>query len=177
MNEGMISSRYAQALLLTLQTDAAGELAYADAKRMLEVYETSGHQINVALQSEIVPRAQKESFLRALFEKFGPSLLPLANLMLTRHRAIYIPRALRVFISLYRQSKGIREAQITTAVPLLSGQKEKLLAFLQQQFGGQVELSEKVDPGLIGGFQVEVSDRLLDRSVRGELLAAMGAMV
>ena len=82
-----------------------------------------------------------------------------------------------MFISLYRQSKGIREAQITTAVPLLSGQKEKLLEFLQQQFGGQVELSEKVDPGLIGGFQVEVSDRLLDRSVRGELLAAMGAMV
>ena len=60
---------------------------------------------------------------------------------------------------------------------MLAGQKEKLLEFLQQQFGGQVELSEKVDPGLIGGFQVEVSDRLLDRSVRGELLAAMGAMV
>ena len=89
MNEGMISSRYAQALLLTLQTDAAGEQAYADAKRMLEVYETSGHQINVALQSEIVPRAQKENFLRALFERFGPSLLPLANLMLTRHRATF----------------------------------------------------------------------------------------
>ena len=73
------------------------------------------------------------------------------------------------FTQLLRQMKGIQSAEVTTAVPLDGGAKDRLLSELKRLHNGEVELKETVNADLIGGFVLRVEDRMLDASVRQSL--------
>ncbi len=61
------------------------------------------------------------------------------------------------------------EASVTSAVALDPADVEALAERLAALTGKRIELHEEVDPGLLGGIQVRVGDRLIDGSVRGRL--------
>jgi F-type H+-transporting ATPase subunit delta len=54
-------------------------------------------------------------------------------------------------------------AQVTSATKLDEEQKNKVLSLLKHE--GEVEIIEKVDASLIGGFIVRVGDKQIDASI------------
>jgi len=93
----------------------------------------------------------------------------LALLLLQRGRLASLPAVTAEFVRLDNTRQGIVTATAISAAPLAPAEVRDLTARLQQLTGGSIELSQSVDPSLLGGIQVRLGDRLIDGSVRGRL--------
>jgi F-type H+-transporting ATPase subunit delta len=93
----------------------------------------------------------------------------LALLLLQRGRLESLPAVMAEFIRLDNARQGIMVATAISAAPLEPAEVRHLIARLEQLSGGRIELSQSVDPSLLGGIQVRLGDRLIDGSVRGRL--------
>ena len=69
-------------------------------------------------------------------------------------------------LSQYNKLKGIERATVVTTVPLTDAQREKFKAIVMKTTGGKVvELEEKLDSKLIGGYVLPwATGRLTGRS-------------
>jgi F-type H+-transporting ATPase subunit delta len=65
------------------------------------------------------------------------------------------------------KEKGISQAQITVAHEISIN--STIIDELNQIVKGKVELTQKVDEGIVGGVVVRVDDTLIDASVRSQL--------
>jgi F0F1-type ATP synthase delta subunit len=72
--------------------------------------------------------------------------------------------------------KGLR-LEITLAQPANEATISDLQKRLSSSLGGEVKMSVKTDPSLIGGLTVRLGDTLLDRSVAGTLQRVAGQLV
>ena len=93
----------------------------------------------------------------------------LLALMVRRGRFEQLPAVIREFRRLYRLREGIVEATVTSASSLDDAEIRALQARLEAMTGKHIELSQEVDPELLGGVQVRVGDKLIDGSVAGRL--------
>jgi F-type H+-transporting ATPase subunit delta len=66
---------------------------------------------------------------------------------------------------------GVRQAEVTTAVPLDDDARRLIETRLREIAGSSFTLDERVDPTIVGGIIVRVGDRIIDRSVRARLQA------
>ena len=69
----------------------------------------------------------------------------------------------------YNEEHGISDALVTTAVALDNAQLEQLKKKLENISGKKVLLSQKVDPGVLGGVRVDLEGQLFDGTVKGRL--------
>lgn len=93
----------------------------------------------------------------------------LLSLMVRRGRFEQLHAVIREFQRLYRLREGIVEATVTSAAALDEAETGALRTHLEAMTGKRIELSQAVDPQLLGGVQVRVGDQLIDGSVRGRL--------
>jgi F-type H+-transporting ATPase subunit delta len=81
-----------------------------------------------------------------------------------------------VLADLERMSRGgplVQVARVTTAIVLSDSDKEKFRQTLRAKYGDNLEFAFHVDPTIIGGAVVQVSDQVIDGSVATRL-EAMG---
>ena len=65
---------------------------------------------------------------------------------------------------------GIQVAEVTTTFPLTTDLKKSFVEIVKDISGlDKVELVEKINKDLIGGFVLKVNDKLLDDSISGKL--------
>ena len=72
---------------------------------------------------------------------------------------------------------GIEEAVVTSALPMNKSQGEALKAKLSEITGKKILMKQNVDSALIGGFTVQVGDRLIDGSVARQLQTLKAIMM
>lgn len=101
-------------------------------------------------------------------EHLCPELEKLIKLLVKEGRLAYIKFILADFIALYNEAHHIVRVRITSAQQL-QGAENKIREYLSENFGSEIEFSKKVDPELIGGFVLEVKDKVLDSSVKTAL--------
>ncbi|MBQ6244694.1 MAG: ATP synthase F1 subunit delta [Bacteroidales bacterium] len=143
MNTGIISSRYATALLRYTQETGGGERVCAQVRRLLDHPEQDPGPLE-------------------------PELERLIRLLVQNGRMEDVRLILRSFLTKYYQSLGVKVAVLTTVVAS-EELEHKVRAMLEKQFGGEVLIESRVDPALVGGFTLEVGDYLLDASVRRQI--------
>lgn len=143
MNAGIISSRYARALLRLVDETGNGEAVYGQVVRILKDPDT-------------MPR------------KLEPELSRLVSLLVKNRRLDQVRFILHRFTELYNASRGRRLASLKTAVPAPE-LEQRVKALLQERFDGEIILDAEVDPALIGGFILTIDDKLLDASVSRQL--------
>lgn len=61
------------------------------------------------------------------------------------------------------------DAEITTALPLTEAEQENIRKDLLASLSKDAEVAFKVDPSILGGLVLRVGDRVVDRSVSGQL--------
>jgi len=60
-------------------------------------------------------------------------------------------------------------AQVTTTFPLDEAMRASFKQMVETKTGKTVELEERVDPQLVGGFVLKVGDWQIDESLRSRL--------
>lgn len=81
------------------------------------------------------------------------------------------------YVTMAHQGMGVEEAVVTSALPLSKSQAETLKEKLAAITGKKILLKQKVDAALIGGFTVQVGDRLIDGSVARSLQTLKAKMM
>ena len=169
MNVGVVSYRYAKALLKFVQETGTGKEVYSQVmvlvRRMSQV-----EQFRYVLESrEDVPLERKLELMSAAAEApLLPEIVRFINLVSSKGRIDMLSRMLNSFLEQYREANNMKTGSLVTAVPA-DGLKERLEEMFSSRTGSAVTLSEEVDPEIIGGFVLKLGDCMLDASVEGRL--------
>lgn len=170
MNTGIIASRYALALYKYVSETGNARQADAQVRRLQEVLAaTPALQQVLDDPAGVSPEQKKALFESALApEKLLPELDRFLSMLLVNRRLDLVKLVFHDFLSLCDQGEGIVRVRLVTAAP--SGTLEtRLQKLLQEKTGRKPVIVTEVDPALLGGFRLELEDRLLDASVRHQL--------
>ena len=161
----VVGSRYAKSLMGLAFERGQLEEVYADMCLMHQVCTSNDDFVNM-LESPLIKTDKKQSIIREIFGgKIHDLTMSFMMLMADKKREGYLDDIANSFVDLYKQHKGIISVVITSATVLTSDTKEKMLSIIQKSVTGKVELTEKIDPSLIGGFKIKVGDKQIDASV------------
>jgi len=162
--------RYAKATLSFAQEAKASE-AVAKDMIALGVLMQENDELQTVLENPILPVAQKESALKAIFSGACPETLKLFSLLAENNHLAIVAATAEQYVRLYAQTQGEIQAEVTTAVPLSPVLEKLVLEKAKGLTKDKVQLVNKVDPAIIGGFILQIGDTQYDASVVHQLKA------
>jgi F-type H+-transporting ATPase subunit delta len=130
---------------------------------------TGNAELKQLLFHPLLAKDVKKDTLNKLFDKVQPVVLQFCYVVIDKDRFTDFPAMVDVYAALANEGMGIEEAVVTSALPLTKTQVEALKAKLSEITGKKIVMKQKVDSALIGGFTVQVGDRLIDGSVARQL--------
>lgn len=176
MDLGLISVRYARALLKASDNERLSEQVYADMQTIAASY-VNVPELSVTIANPMLSKDQKSSILTAAAgEKACPLTKRFVGLVLQEGREKIMQFIANSFITLYRKENNLVQAKLTTAANLSAEVEDKLRRLVQSQTNGTVEFSTEIDKDLIGGFVLEYDTYRLDASVKRQLCSILSAL-
>ena len=67
------------------------------------------------------------------------------------------------------RSKGILDIEAVTAVPMKDSSIEKLKLVLKDKFNKEINLSNSVEPSIIGGVLLKMDSKVIDSTLQSQL--------
>ncbi|MGB3589645.1 MAG: ATP synthase F1 subunit delta [Tunicatimonas sp.] len=171
MTDSRVASRYAKSLIeLAIERNALEDI-YQDMQLFAETCRSS-RDFQLMLKNPIVGHDKKKAILYQIFEgKVNQATLAIFDIITRKNREAILPSLANEFIHQYHHYKNIEEVTVTSSVPLTPDLRQKIIGSINERTGHQVDLTEKVDPDLIGGFVLQIGDRMMDNSVKSKLKA------
>ncbi len=165
MSYTKITIRYAAAFFDLAEEKGIIEKANEDMKLFATVCE-SNRDFILMLQNPVINVEKKRKVITRIF---GSSVTPLSlsfmNLMIRKRRERYLPSIADAFTDLYQAYKGIKTAYVTTAVELGVGERKSILEILQKITIKKIDLVEKTNKELLGGFVINLDNFQIDQSI------------
>lgn len=156
------ASRYAKALMDLSLDNKKVEEVYADILSLSKTIQGSS-DLQAVINSPVISADKKQEAFKAIFGNFNEISLKYINLLIDKNRESLLPEIANQFILQYKIYKNIVTAEVTSAIKLTPELTKKVLTLVKHD--GEVEIIEKVDPSLIGGFIVKVGDKQIDASI------------
>ena len=170
MNDSIIRTRYADALVKYVRETGNGESVCQQAERLSRVLREVPDLSRMISAKDVVPVAKKWELLRsALGEPMTPELERFVDLPIENGRIGALRMILLDFGDRYRRSLGLRKARLKVAVPPTEELLTRLKALVKERTGDEAVIDVVVDPSLIGGFVFDIEDALIDKSVARKL--------
>lgn len=167
MRHSLAGNRYAKSLLALAVEQNQLDAVFND---MLLIGTTikESRDLTVLLNNPVVKADKKYSVLISIFgSKIGETSTNFLKLVSTRKRESLLEDIAFSFVDLYKKEKNIIVAEITSAIKLDDIQKQNIIKLLKTD--ATVEMVERIDPSILGGFIVRVDDKQIDASVLREL--------
>ncbi|MCL2073529.1 MAG: ATP synthase F1 subunit delta [Marinilabiliaceae bacterium] len=170
MNRGLISTRYAKALLQIGQEQGnLQHFLYDNATKFYNALNDTA-EFDVFIKNPIIKDAQKKSMVRSVFGKmFNETMLNFIEIIIENRREMLINDIFRNFLYLYRQQQGIKSVTVVTSISIDDNYKNQIRKILEKKLDAEIELECKVDADIIGGLIIIIDDKQADGSIAGEL--------
>ena len=170
MSVTRIASRYAKSLLDLAKEQGKLEAVVEDIKTFNGA--TQNRDLFLLLKSPIVNGSKKLDIFKAIFDgKLDKLTMAFMDIVIKKGREAYLPEIATEFMQQYKTLNKVSTVTLTTAQPIsdtaLESIKAKLLG--SDITDESVEIETAVDESLIGGFVVQVGDKLVDASVAHKL--------
>jgi F-type H+-transporting ATPase subunit delta len=170
MADSRAASRYVKSLLGLAVEKNVLEDVHRDMLLFADVASKS-RPFELLLLNPIIKHDKKLEILKKVFSGKVHSLtMAFFEIITRKNREPILLSVAKEFHNAYNDYKGIGKATVTTAVPMdaaLRTEFEKLAKRYSDK--KQIELLEKVDSDLIGGFVLDVGHRQVDASVRSKI--------
>lgn len=169
MDLGLISVRYARALLKASNQEKQSEQVYADMQTLAAEY-INVPELSVTIANPMLSEEQKETLLVAATGSTKCDLTRrFIQLVLKEGRAGIMQFIANSFVTQYREQNNLIQAKLSTAAALSPETESKLRKLVESKTNGKVEFKTSVDDELIGGFVLEYDTYRLDASVKRQL--------
>jgi F-type H+-transporting ATPase subunit delta len=165
-----LAARYAKSILDLSIEKGQLENVYKDMLLLQATCKGSREFVNL-LRSPVIKPDKKGKILDAILgDKISTITTAFIKLLLNKERESNLPEISTAYIDQYKTYKGIQVVKLTTAVPVGEEVKRAILDKVQSvQNGHSIELDTVVREELIGGFVLEIGDRMVDASIAHEL--------
>lgn len=170
MSSIRIAARYAKSIL-----DLAKDTGKLDTvKKDMELFsEAIGNRdLFLLIKSPIVKADKKLSIFKAIFgDKVDELTSSFFDIVIRKGREELLPEIAQAYVGQYNQMHNITSAEVITATEI----SEDLMSQIKGKINGlgvnadNVLLNKKIDPTIIGGFILQVGDKLIDASVKSNL--------
>ena len=112
---------------------------------------------------------EKKRGLQAALSGVDPSVERFLMLLVENERLPLIGRIRREYDRLCDEAEDLLAVTVTSAVALDPAVITRLVEQISEQTGSKVELTEKVDPSIVGGVVLRVGNSILDASIANRL--------
>jgi F-type H+-transporting ATPase subunit delta len=119
-----------------------------------------------------VPAPRKRAIVEELIARAGalhPTLRKLLLLLADRNRLVLLPQLAAAYRSRLLDHAQVVRAEVTTAVALPQDRLAALKAGLARATGRDVQIENRVDPGIIGGAVTRIGSTVYDGSLTRQL--------
>jgi F-type H+-transporting ATPase subunit delta len=158
------ATRYAKALLeLSIEQNKLA-ITEANMNYLIQV-NNDVKEFHTLIHSPIINADKKIKAFEAIFSNFDKLTTLFLNLIIKNKRESILPEIAQSFIKQLKAYNGITPITIVSAVALNEATKIAILAKVQSSVSGTLEVTEKVDASLIGGFIVQLDGKQIDTSV------------
>lgn len=167
-----LASRYAKSLLDLAIEKGLLEQVYADMLWLQSVCRSNRDFVNL-LKSPVIKSDKKNKILQAVTAgKLDQLTTSFNTLLVNKNRESFLPEITTAFIKQYKEYKGIRTVKLTTAQPLTDETKKAIVTQVKKTGGfDNIELEEMIDEDIIGGFKLQIEDKMIDASIAYDLKA------
>lgn len=164
-----VASRYAKSLLdISIEFQKHNEI-YRDVELILKTIH-SAHDLSLLLKSPIVKSDIKITVFHKLFSSVINSItLSFINIIIKKHRENILEDIASEFIRQYKKHMRINTLHVASAIKLDAAANSKIIKSFKSVYDGEVEMIEKTDPKLIGGFVLRFEDLEYNASIRNRL--------
>lgn len=172
MADSRAASRYVKSLLDLAVEKNALEAVHNDMLLLSKICDEN-RAFELMLTNPIIKHDKKREILEKLFAgKMNPLTMSILDILTRKNREPLLPAIAREFHTAFNVYKGIGKASVTTAIPLDAKLRAEFETIVKQLTAkSQIEMTEKVDKEMIGGFVLNVGDRQIDASIKNKLKA------
>ncbi len=165
-----VASRYVKSLLGLAVEQGVLEDVHKDMLSFAIICKES-RPFSMMVKSPVIRHEKKRDILEKIFTgKVNKLTLAIMDILTRKNREPLLLPIAKEFHNAYNEYKGISKAFITTTFPMdkeLRSEIEKIVKKVSDK--KLVEIDEKVDKTLIGGFILNVGDRQIDASIKSKL--------
>ena len=165
----IVASRYAKSLIdLAIESKQLEEVR--NDMRLINDVCLHNHDFVNLLNSPVVKTDKKLAIFKAVFDgKISKITGSFLDLIANKRRESYIEDIAKSFDQQYKLYKNITTVTVQSATKLDDSSKKQILELIKKSFSGEIELIEKTDASLIGGFVLTINDSQIDQSVKRKL--------
>ncbi len=120
--------------------------------------------------SPVIDRGEKAKALEAAFEpRVGEIVLHTLLLLVRKRREALLGAIVEQYEKLLLAENQREPLEIASARPLEKAELDAIVARLSRKFGKSFEVTQKVEPEILGGVRIRLGDRYVDGSIAGRL--------
>ena len=163
------ANRYAKALLDLALDQKLEDLVYNDMQVIQSSIKGSA-DLQMMLHNPIITNATKKNALESVFDQLNPLSKKLLDLLAENKRLALLQAVAGQYSVLYNQFKGIVKATVTTAIAIDDMMRKEVLDKASDLAKGKkIDLENKIDESILGGFILRVGDIQIDASIANKL--------
>jgi F-type H+-transporting ATPase subunit delta len=169
MDIGVISVRYARALLKSAIDQKLDEQVYHEMQLLAKSY-IDVPQLRQTIDNPMIAKDKKQILLTTAAGPLASQLTQsFIALVLKEDRENVIQFMANSYITLYRKQKNVIRGKLTTAARVSADTEQKMRQMVESKTHGTVEFETEVNPDIIGGFILEYDTYRMDASVKSKL--------
>ena len=178
MRSSGAARRYARALFSLAQEEGSVGPVREQIEALADLL-ASNDELRHAIFRPLHPSKERRAVLDGVCERLSvsPAVRNFCALLVDQRRVIEFEAIRAAFVELADAAAGVDRAEVVSATPLSDAQREGLRRALSERTGRQIELSERVDPDLLGGAVARVGGLVFDGSLRTQLEQLRGSLM
>lgn len=162
------ASRYARALLELAIENNKLEVISSDIKALLAAHADT-REFQLFLDSPVINSDKKNLIFKELFGQFDTITTSFVSLIIKNRRENILAAIASSFEEQMKAHLGIIPMTLFSASPLDAATKAAIVSKVQASVSGTLEVEEKTDASLLGGFVVQMGHTRIDASVSNQL--------
>ncbi|HRI01194.1 MAG TPA: ATP synthase F1 subunit delta [Saprospiraceae bacterium] len=170
MSQQKVAGRYAKSLLDLAKSYNQLEEVYQDVLSITQACKS--RELVVALKSPVIPANKKAGIIHSLFgSKISDLTMKFMDLLVEKGRDKELVSICSAFVSQYKDFKKIKSATLYTAHQMSDQEVNELQSRFSHWLkpGEKMEITQKKNESLVGGFVLEMENQLYDGSVRRQM--------
>jgi len=176
MDIGVISVRYARALLKSATEAKIEDAVYTEMQQLAKSYALVP-QLRHTIDNPMLSKDKKqELLLTAVGENPSDLTKAFVGLVLKEDRENVMQFIANSYVTLYRQQKNVIRGRLITATAVSPATEQKMRQMVESKTNGTVEFETEVNPDIIGGFILEYDTYRMDASVKSKLNSILNTL-
>ncbi len=169
MSRSTIANRYAQALFQLAQQQNAVAEVNADLKELVKALEATP-ELLALLQAPKISAANKKAMLANILSSAHVAIVNTLNVLIDTKRMNELQNIASEFRDLAAASEGSAQATVYSTRALTDEERAEVSASFGQLVGKEkLEITNLIEPSLIGGIRVQIGNYIYDSTVASKL--------